>query len=105
MKHCHTQHLIEAVQAFEFYLDALAAMVVHLGLEPDCEEWEEFFDKAVEFVHGDAVSAAVQLPARARRARLNALWRQWESEGEHLLSEKGESNERTNPAKSDSHSR
>jgi hypothetical protein len=78
-ENCSENHLIKAIEADDALTDELIAMVRHTECPDDENVREARYDLATEFIHSDAVYAALKLPPRARRARLNALWRQWQS--------------------------
>ncbi len=78
-ENCTDNHLIRAIDADDALTDELIAMVRHTGCPDDENVREARYDLATEFIHSDAVYAALKLPPRARRARLNALWREWQN--------------------------
>jgi hypothetical protein len=76
---CTENHLIRAIGADDALTDELIAMVRHTGCPDDKNLREARYDLATEFIHSDAVYAALKLAPRARRARLNTLWREWQN--------------------------
>jgi hypothetical protein len=76
---CTENHLIRAIEADDALTDELIAMVRHTGCPDDDNLREARYDLATEFIHSDAVYAALKLAPRARRARLNTLWREWQN--------------------------
>lgn len=75
-ENCTENHLIKAIEADDALTDELIALVRHTECPDDENVREARYDLATEFIHSDAVCAALKLPPRARRARLNTLWRE-----------------------------
>jgi hypothetical protein len=75
----YRESLIRAIEADDALTDELIAMVRHTGCPDDENLREARYDLATEFIHSDAVYAALKLAPRARHARLNTFWREWQN--------------------------
>jgi hypothetical protein len=73
MNECNPLH--EAVQTWERYLDAHAHVMVHVGDEECLDNFDEKLSIEVNDFIIDSYDAVALLSPRARRARLNARWR------------------------------
>lgn len=77
-RRCLRNHLALAMDAHCSFVEEVGSMVGHVAPERATDaELDALFDAAVDFCHSDALDAAMRLPGRAMRARLNSLWREW----------------------------